>query len=267
MKCRFACAALAAAVAVAWLSAADDKKDGPITPKETIKLFNGKDLTGLTPFLKDTKNEDPKKVFTVEDGAIRVAGMPMGYIATDKEYQDYHLVVEYKWGKETFGAKGVRNSGILLNKVGPDRVWPASIEVQVAQGCIGDFIAIGGKDADGKPIPVQFTSETVVGGDKHARWKKGGEPRVFTKGQQWWSLHEEGFKEEIDTRGKNDVESKLGDWTKIEVTNVDKKITVKVNGTVVNEAYDVSPPAGKILLQSEGFEIIFKTFELHPVKK
>ena len=31
-----------------------------------------------------------------------------------------------------------------------------------------------------------------------------------------------------------------------------------VNGTKVNECFDVNPAAGKILLQSEGFEIDFR---------
>src|SRR2546426_5818371 len=91
------------------LASADEKKSEPIAPKEVIKPFNGKDLTGFTTWLKETKREDPKKVFSVQDGMIRIAGMPMGYLATDKEYKDYHLKVEFKWGKETYGAKGVRN--------------------------------------------------------------------------------------------------------------------------------------------------------------
>lgn len=233
--------------------------DTPVTPKEPIKLFNGRDLSGWYIFLKDTKPEDYKKFISVQDGVIRAAGKPMGYLATDRPYQDYHLTVEYKWGKETYGAKGVRNSGILLNGTGPDRLWMASIECQLAQGCTGDLIAIPGKD-----IPVKFTSETVTGKDKHPRWKKGGTPRTFTRGQQWWSLHEEFFKEDLDARGKQDVDSPLGQWTKMEIVNAGRRITVKVNGTTVNECYDVSPPAGKILLQAEGFEIFFRNVELRP---
>ena len=34
----------------------------------------------------------------------------------------------------------------------------------------------------------------------------------------------------------------------------------------MNECYDVFPFAGKILLESEGFEILFRKFELHPLK-
>lgn len=269
---RYLCVAAIVSLSLAF-ARADDKKSEPVAPKEVIKLFNGKDLTGWTTWLKDSKREDPKKVFSVQDGVIRIAGMPMGYMATDKEYKDYHLKAEFKWGKETYGAKGVRNSGILLHGSGPDGgvggVWMCSIECQLAQGCIGDFILIGGKDENGKPIPMGMTAETEVGPDKHLRWKKGGEAKTWppTRGQLWWSKHEPGFKEDIDTRGKNDVDSPLGEWTKMECICDGKRITIKVNGTTVNEIYDVAPSAGKILLQSEGFEVLFRNVELHRLTK
>jgi hypothetical protein len=244
----------------------------PVRPTETIALFNGKDYTGLTTWLRDSKREDPKKVFRVTDGMIHLSGEGMGYVATDKEYRDYHLIVEYKWGKFTGGSKYVRNSGILLHATGPDGgagkgAWMACIECQLAQGCVGDFIVIRGQDAEGKTIPVTLTSDTVLGPDKKTRWKKGGTPTVWSGRQFWWSLHDPDFKELIDTRGKNDVESPLDEWTRVECICDGKRITVIVNGTPVNEAYDVYPAAGKILLQTEGFEIFFRKFELRPLKK
>jgi hypothetical protein len=42
---------------------------------------------------------------------------------------------------------------------------------------------------------------------------------------------------------------------------------VSVNGVEVNEATEVSPASGRILLQCEGFEIFFRKFELHPLRK
>lgn len=90
----------------------------PSTVRETVSLFNGKDLTGLTTWLKDTRDSDPRKVFQVEDGIIHVSGDGNGYIATEKEYREYRLVVEYKWGRRTDGKKYVRNSGVLLHAVG-----------------------------------------------------------------------------------------------------------------------------------------------------
>ena len=241
-------------------------QDAPITPKETIKLWNGKDLTGLTTWLKDTKRDDPRQVFSVKDGILHVSGDGFGYVATAKEYQDYHLTVEYRWGKKTDGGKSVRNSGVLLHATGPDGgaggTWMSSIECQLAQGCVGDLITISSK-----ATPVSLKAETTLGTDKRPRWKAGGEVRTFTKGQLWWSLHEAGFKELIDTRGRDDVESKLGEWTKVECICQGSRIEIRVNGTTVNKAFDVSPAAGKILLQTEGFEIDFRRFEIAPVKE
>jgi hypothetical protein len=243
----------------------------PVTPKETVKLFNGKDLTGLTTWLKDSKREDPRRVFSVADGMLHISGDGFGYVATEKEYQDYHLVVEYRWGKKTDGGKFVRNSGVLLHAVGPDGgangTWMTCIECQLAQGCNGDLIPIRGKDDKGEAIPIGFKSEVVFGPDKKPRWKKGGEVLTITNRQLWWSKHDPDFKELLDTRGKDDVESPLGEWTKVECLCEGRRITIKINGTTVNECFDVTPSAGKILLQSEGFELYVRTFELHPLKK
>jgi hypothetical protein len=247
-----------------------ETKQGPVSPKKgVIKLFNGKDLTGLHPWLKGTQRQDPKKVFTAHDGLIHVSGEDAGYLATEQEYKDYHLTVEYKWGKRTDGGKYVRNSGVLLHAVGPDGnaegVWMSSIECQLAQGCVGDLIVIRGKDKGQAVIPVRFTAETRPGPDKRPRWHKGATARVFTKGQLWWSRHDPDFQELRDTRGKHDVESPLGEWTRVECLCAGGRITVRVNGTTVNACYDTAPSAGKILLQSEGFEIFFRRFELRPL--
>ena len=142
----------------------------------------------------------------------------------------------------------------------------ASIECQVAQGCVGDLITIAGQDANGKPIHVALKAETILGPGKHPRWRKGGQVRAFPPGQLWWSLHDPDYKELLDTRGKNDVDSPLGQWTRVECTCANKRIDINVNGTQVNEAFDVFPAAGKILLELEGFEIYFRKVELRPLR-
>src|SRR4051794_33216998 len=122
----------------------------PKTPQEIISLFNGKNLDGLTTWLKDARESDPRNVFQVEGGIIHLSGEGNGYLATESEYRDYRLVVEYKWGERTDGGRYVRNSGILLHAVGPEGgaggAWPSCIECQLAQGCVGDLIVIRGKD-------------------------------------------------------------------------------------------------------------------------
>lgn len=263
---KVACAGSAVALAGRGAFAQDTSA---ISPKErVIPLFNGKNLDGFYSWLATTKYDDSRHVFSVVDGALRISGEVAGYLATQYEYRDYHLVTEYKWGQLTYGAKTVRNSGILLHAVGPDgnhTPWTASIECQIAQGCVGDFIVIRGTDESGKMIPVTITSDTVIASDGRTRWKRGGKPTGYSGKQFWWSKHEPGFEENIDTRGKEDVDSPLGEWTRLECICAGDRITVLVNGTVVNECYAVFPSKGKILLESEGFEILFRKLELHPL--
>lgn len=252
---------------------ADEPKTSAINPTETIALFNGKNLDGLTTWLKDTKKEDPRKVFSVKEGILHLSGDGFGYAATVKEYRDYHLTLEFKWGKKTDGGKYVRNSGVLLHAIGPDGgaggTWMSCIECQLAQGCVGDLIVIRGKDENNATIPVSLTSDVVLGPDKRPRWKvgEGGTKTVFTNRQLWWNDHDPDFKELLDTRGKNDVESPLGEWTKVECICAGKTITVIVNGKTINKAYDVFPAAGKILMQTEGFEIFVRKWEIRPIGK
>ncbi len=250
---------------------ADERQLAPVGPQRVIPLFNGKDLSGLYTWLKDTQHDDPRKVFTVEDGMLHISGDGNGYVATKSEYRDYLLLVEYKWGSRTDGGKSVRNSGILLHATGSDGgaggSWMPSIECQLAQGCVGDLIPIRGKDDSGETVPVRFTSEVVLGVDKRPRWKKGGQSRTFTQGQLWWVNHDPEYKELLDTRGREDVESPVGEWTRIECLCVGDTITVRVNGKTVNSCHNTVPVAGKILLQSEGFELYVRKFELHPLKK
>jgi hypothetical protein len=249
----------------------EEPKAAPVSPRAVIHLFNGQDLNGLTTWLRDTKHEDPRRVFRVDNNVLHITGDGFGYIATEQEYRDYHLVVEYKWGERTDGGTSVRNSGILLHAIGPDGgaggTWMSSIECQLAQGCAGDLIVIRGQDAKRETIPVRLRSEIVLGPDKRPRWTKGGVPTVFTNRQLWWSNHDPDFKELLDTRGKNDVESPKGEWTRVDCICHGSTITIRVNDTTVNVCDDVFPAAGKILLQSEGFELFVRKFELHPIPK
>ena len=241
----------------------------PVVPSAAAPLFNGKDLSGFEVWLKDTKRDDPKQVFRVTDGMFHITGEGFGYAATEKAYRDYRVSLEYKWGKKTDGGKFVRNSGLLLHATGPhggaSGTWMSCIEVQLAQGCVGDLIAIRGKDDAGKTIPVSIASDVRLGADKKPRWFPGGTKTVFTSRQLWWNNHEAGFEELLDTRGKNDVDSPLGEWTKIECVCEKDTIAVIVNGTTVNTAYDASPAAGRILLQCEGFELFVRKFEIKPL--
>ncbi len=244
----------------------------PVRPTKETSLFNGRDLTGWYTYQKATGRKDPHGVYSVKDGAIRVSGDGAGYLATTKAYRDYHLSLEFKWGEKTDGSGVVRNSGLLLHGVGPDGaasgVWMTSLEVQLAQGCEGDFILIRGRHPDGKPVAEStFTSRVRIAEDKRTRWDPDGKPTRYNGRQFWWKDHQPFFKETLDNRGENDVASPLGEWTKVEAVCDGNRVTVKVNGTTVNAVEDLTPAAGRILLQNEGNEVWFRNVTLRPIAK
>ncbi|MFZ4611199.1 MAG: 3-keto-disaccharide hydrolase [Gemmataceae bacterium] len=257
---------LAVIMALPWLAYADEAK----TPTQMIRPFDQKNLNGFSTWLKKTKGADPQNVFTLKDGVLRCGDEDMGYLSTKDSYKDYHLKIEYRWGRKNPNDKNVRNSGVLLHGTGPDGsqngVWKTSIECQLAQGCEGDLILIKGKKVDGESYPGSISSNTVVGEDGKTRWQADGKKTIYSGKQFWWSKHQAFFKELIDTRGTNDVASPLGEWTKVECVCKGAKITIKINGVTVNECFDANPAAGQILLQSEGHEVFFRNMEICPLK-
>ncbi|MEX0718844.1 MAG: DUF1080 domain-containing protein [Planctomycetaceae bacterium] len=251
--------------------AAQDTSE-PIEPKEKIELFNGKNLDGLVGWMQQTGYEGEGKEYSAVDGTIRIAGGDNGYLRTAKKYKNYHVSVEFKWGTErTNMSRYVRNSGLLLHGTGIDGgssngAWMPSIEIQLAQGCEGDIICIGGKGKDGEPIRAAATGLMKNGGDNKPRWNPTEGTETKSSGKQlWWSKHQEGFRELLDTRGEHDVASPYGEWTKVECICWEDTITVKVNGETVNQVYDVQPASGYILLENEKYEVFFRNFELKPV--
>ena len=228
----------------------------------------------------DTKHEDPRRVFSVTNGMIRVSGDGLGYLATKRQYRDYRLVVEFKWGRQNWPwgdrTGKARDSGIFLHATGPDGnshdgkgAFMAAIECNLFQGATGDFLLIRGNGLDGSLISPQLTAEVA---DEHDAdgwftWQKGGRRQTIqTWGRLNWFGKDRNWKDVLNFRGVRDVESPVGDWTRVECICDSSRIATKVNGVTVNEAFDVSPAFGKILLQCEGSEIFFRTFELHPLE-
>ena len=65
---------------------------------DPVSLFNGKDLTGWhTDVPAADKNKDIEPSFIVRDGKLVSLGVPKGHLITDKEFENYKLVVEYRF--------------------------------------------------------------------------------------------------------------------------------------------------------------------------
>lgn len=250
-------------LAAAGLAAAQPS-GAAIVPRRKIALFNGRDLTGFYTWLRSSRYEDPRGVFGVRDGLLRISGEDWGGLITKDSYRDYHLTLEWKWGGRTFPPRleNARDSGILLHCTGPDGaaggVWMESIECQIIEGGCGDFILVGGL---GRP---SLTVECRTGPDGQHYWQKGGAPVTKDSGRFNWFGRDPEWKDVLGFRGRQDVERPTGEWNLSEVICRGASITNRVNGVTVNHGEKASLSAGKILLQSEGAEILIRRFELEP---
>ncbi|MBI4659385.1 MAG: DUF1080 domain-containing protein [Verrucomicrobia bacterium] len=248
--------------------------------QEPVSLFNGANLDGLYTWLADTKREDPRRVFTVTNGMLHISGEGLGYLATLKEFENYRLIVEFKWGQRNWAwcdrIGKARDAGIFLHAVGPDGnshdgrgAFMAAIECNLFQGATGDFLLIRGTEADGKPLAPKLSAEVADNHDADGwfTWKRGGRRQTIeTWGRLNWFGKDPNWNDTLDFRGPRDAESPPGEWTRVECICDGDRITIKVNNTVVNEAFNVRPARGKILLQCEGSEVFFRRFDLMPLK-
>ena len=112
--------------------------------QEFSSLFNGKNLDGWYIYIRNSPvGADTSGVFTVQNNMLHVSGKYFGYVATTKEYKNFHLSLEFRWGvaKHPPRLNAKRDSGILyyFSSTNPDKIWPRSIECQIQEGDCGDF--------------------------------------------------------------------------------------------------------------------------------
>jgi hypothetical protein len=249
-------------------------------PDHVIHLFDGKSLDGFYTWLVDSRREDPLRVFTVVDQvdgapAVRISGEKWGGLITRDSYRDYHLIVEFRWGLLTWGQRktAARDSGVLVHAQGTDGntgrefngPWMRSIEAQVIEGGVGDIILVAGFETDGTRGTPRISARAGKDRDGEPVFDPNGEAREFESGRVNWYGRDVDWQDRLGFRGRDDVESPSGEWTRLEVVAEGDRITNIVNGKVVNEASRSSLTEGKILIQSEGAEIFFRRIDLEPL--
>lgn len=146
MKMRFLFAALTLALAA-----------GSCSREPRTELFNGRDLAGWVCVTDPEGVGDARDAFSVQNGNIRIAGSPFGYMRTEETYDDYRLHVEWRWiGEAT-------NSGIFQRVQEGDKVWPQGIECQLMAGRAGDLVLLGGARAAGIEPVGKFPVKARIG--------------------------------------------------------------------------------------------------------
>jgi len=233
--------------------------------KSSMELFNGKNLDGWYVFIKDKgRNNDPKKVFTVQNGLVRISGEEFGCLTSNEEYENYKLEVEFKWGDLTFAPRvnNARDSGVLLNSTGEDGgysgTWMHSTECQLIEGGTGDLLVVG--DGSKKfsitcPVAPEMQEGSYM-------FQPSGKPVTINGGRINWFGRDPQWKDVKGFRGAKDMEKPLGKWNKLACISKGKEVFIYLNGTLVNHAVNVHPAKGRIQLQSECAEIFFKNIKI-----
>jgi len=240
----------------------DDLKKGMAAKEGWEPLFDGKDLKGFYTFLQRSgKNVDTAGIFKVEDGMLHIMAIPQtsavqetGYLCTEKEYGNFDLRFEYKWGEKKFAprANQPRDSGCHYLLTGTDKVWADALECQIQEGETGDMYLLNGA------YQAKTTVKSVTDRDKvylpaavgGVEWTTGGTHLV-----------------------RSTTADSATDWNKVEVIVEGNSSTHIVNGKTVMHVTDIARRSdktpvmmGRIAFQEEAAEMWYRNIEIRPVK-
>jgi hypothetical protein len=199
---------------------------------KAVAIFNGVDLDGWSHVLvgEGVKKED---VWSVKDGTLVCKGTPLGYLFTNKAYQDFTLEFEWRWAPG--GEPG--NSGVLLRIAGePATFMPKCVEAQLKHESAGDAWGFYGAGIDGPAERIK----KVTGHKSLGDFKGVGKIKA--------------------------AEKPAGEWNRYEIRVSGGNLELKVNGELVNQVTGLDLVSGPIGLQSEGAEIHFRNIQITEAK-
>lgn len=225
------------------------------------KLFNGKNFDGWYLKLRSGDQKQAKKVYAIEDGMVHVfkhiedkqdlntgENLSHGLFYTKKKYSKYVLRFEYKWGEKiTNNFDQWQYDAGLYYHVIDDKVWPVGIEYQIRydhrthNNHTGDLIRPGGTKYD-------WYMDEEAGSYLHP--DDGG--TLCTSERAWMHL-----------AGPAKFNGVNGKWNQCEVIVMGDQYAIhKLNGTVVNMIFNVTPGEGILGFQSETAEIYYRNIEI-----
>jgi hypothetical protein len=194
---------------------------------------------------------------------LREARVVMGYIGTRKEYGNYHLRFQYRWGAKKFQPRYAlkRDAGLYYHLNGPDAVWPRGLQFQIQQTDVGDLLALFGFELDTWFDPQTKSNEQATFQEP----EKGGQARV---------LGGKGIGYQKRLPGDFEVEG----WNTIELIAKGDTTVHILNGHVVNRGEkirftDPEKPGstqpvtrGRIALEIEAAELYFRKVEIRELE-
>lgn len=229
-----------------------------------VDLFNGKNWDGWYLKLRNGDEEMAKKVYAIEDGIVHVfKDMPdsldlgtgenrtHGLFYTKKKYSKYILKFEYKWGSKIANnfERWQYDAGVYYHVI-DDKIWPTGIEYQIrydqtkSRNHTGDLI---------RPEGVKYDWYFNPKGNTYLNPKDGGVIEAEADKKNW--LH---FASPTDNH--NALNDK---WNVCEIIVMGNQYTIhKLNGDIINMAFNLNPGEGIIGFQSETAEIYYRNIKI-----
>lgn len=242
-------------------------------------LFNGQDLKAwdawlgyadpaltykrpaLAPLGAGSQTTEIFKV-VVEDGrpAIYVSGRTWGSLVHKGDFHDYHLRLQYKWGKGRWAPRETQapNNGLLYHSHGaPGAVWGTwsqAVEFEIMTGSMGMVVPVGeaiSATTDAVDDPALIAPKLRFSPTGRAQTVKGGTAN--------WNVE-----------SYSDAEKPAGEWNTLDLYVLGDRAVHVVNGVPVMEVRDLEADGaplthGAIQLQSEGAETFFRDIVLEPI--
>ncbi|MFT5466724.1 MAG: putative membrane-bound dehydrogenase-like protein [Verrucomicrobiales bacterium] len=219
------------------------------------------ELKGLTAYFseKNSLSTDRDQAFAMgEDGNLRVSGEGFGYLRSDAEFADFHMVVEYRWGEHTWSRRidKARDAGVFVHIHGEDgafySAFPSGVEVQLIEGGSGNLNVLETKETEARVLAGMTPID-----EKSAWWAESAKPTELKAKPKVTLYSKLRSKEWTDVKGyrsEEDGEELFGEWNRLEVICEGSQLVVTLNGQVVNTAQDVGSAKGKVGIQSEWAE-------------
>jgi hypothetical protein len=225
-------------------------------------IFNGKNWDGWYLKLRSNDAEMASKVFAIEEGVVHVFNHEFpqeynlntgkndthGMFYTNKKYSKYILRFEYKWGSRIANNfdRWQYDAGVYYHVIN-DKIWPIGIEYQIrynhltSRNHTGDLI---------RPHGAAYDWYSTADGKTYLHPDDGG---ILYTGKSW--LH---------VSSETDNYHALNDkWNQGELIVMGDEYSIhKINGEIVNMAFNLKPSAGIIGFQSETAEIFYRNIEI-----
>lgn len=192
---------------------------------EETKLFNGQDLAGWKFYPQSEDDEQVEDPWVAQRGMLICRGLASGCLMHEEEFADYVLTLELRtMSTEEGGGVAVGSLGSLYVNAAPERaevaLEPKSIEISIHEP--GDVFF---RDID---------RETF-----------------FDRRDEW--LHPA-------PDFADDVEREMGEWNQLKVICNGDRLTVILNGNVVNQVESLNRTKGAVGLKSSRGFVAAPTF-------